>query len=160
MTGENGARAGGGGGGDNEPPEFGSSSGVSSATPISEMSIIFLSFIEMVPDSPTADMKLFDSSLDEYVSRHTLDGGLIYVDPRITSILGFMPDEVMGKSAYEFILAQDYTVAIFAQRMSKSSRLLLSKVNCVNLFFLVSPLCSVEQLEWHGRGGASAALDR
>lgn len=33
-------------------------------------------------------------------------------------ITGFMPDEVMGKSAYGFILVPDHVISLFAHKLS------------------------------------------
>lgn len=38
---------------------------------------------------------------------------------RIANVIGFLPSEVNGKSAYDFILPEDYTIALFAQKLSE-----------------------------------------
>lgn len=81
--------------------------------------MIFLCFVEVIPTSPQNELKLCDASFDEYISRHSLDGTLLYADHRMSSVIGFFPTEVYGKSAYDFIIPDDYSIALFAHKLSK-----------------------------------------
>lgn len=47
-----------------------------------EKSILFKGFIQIIPTNPMAELSLMDADLDEYVSRHSLDGTLLFADHR------------------------------------------------------------------------------
>ena len=48
----------------------------------SGMNVLFKGFVQIVATSPMAELSLMDANLDEYVSRHTLDGILLFADHR------------------------------------------------------------------------------
>jgi PAS domain-containing protein len=79
---------------------------------------IFKAFIQVVPNSPMNDLTLADANCDEYVSRLSLDGRLIYADHRISVVIGYSPAEVLGKSAYDYIIPNDHNISLFAHRLS------------------------------------------
>jgi hypothetical protein len=47
---------------------------------------------------------------------------------RISLVLGYMPSEVIGKSAYKFILVSDHVISLFAHKLSKSFLFLLLRI--------------------------------
>ena len=47
-----------------------------------ESSILFKGFVQIIPTNPMAELSLMDADLDEYVSRHSLDGTLLFADHR------------------------------------------------------------------------------
>ncbi|CAG2165671.1 unnamed protein product, partial [Oppiella nova] len=86
-----------------------------------ENRILFKGFIQVIPTNPMAELSLMDADLDEYVSRHSLDGTLLFADHRISGIIGYLPSEVMGKSAYSYILPDDHSIALFAHKLMLSN---------------------------------------
>ncbi|GBM64500.1 Circadian locomoter output cycles protein kaput [Araneus ventricosus] len=92
-----------------------------SEKPKSVITHMFKTFVKIVDISPYNQLSLEDATADEYVTRHSLDGTIIYADHRLATITGHMPNEVIGLSAYEYIHKDDMPIALFAHHLMFSS---------------------------------------
>lgn len=51
--------------------------------------------------------RLMAENSTDLISRHTIDGVCLYVSPACRSLLGYEPEEIMGRSVYEFFYLRD-----------------------------------------------------
>ncbi|KFM72377.1 Aryl hydrocarbon receptor nuclear translocator-like protein 1, partial [Stegodyphus mimosarum] len=77
---------------------------------------VVLMFIEPVKLEPEIDISYIEAHQDAYFTIHGLQAEIIYADQRISTITGYMPNEVQGTSAYQYICSSDVPIAIFAQK--------------------------------------------
>jgi len=76
----------------------------------------FIGVMRPVRDRPITELSLVESSQDQYITRHTPDGRIVYTDHRISTIAGYLPSEVRGKSAFNFFFAEDLPWTTMAMR--------------------------------------------
>lgn len=55
---------------------------VSPSTSSSSQCLLFKGFVQVIPSSPSAELSLIDANQEEYVTRLSLDGTLLYADHR------------------------------------------------------------------------------
>ncbi|KAJ2954562.1 hypothetical protein O0L34_g2848 [Tuta absoluta] len=58
----------------------------------------------------------------QYVSRHALDGKFLFVDHRVTLALGFLPQELLGTSLYEYVRGPELAVIARTHKQALLSR--------------------------------------
>jgi len=76
----------------------------------------FIGVMRPVRDRPITELSLMESIQDQYLTRHLPDGRIIYTDHRISTIAGYLPSEVKGKSAFNFFFAEDLPWTTVAMR--------------------------------------------
>ncbi|GIY75429.1 circadian locomoter output cycles protein kaput [Caerostris extrusa] len=82
---------------------------------------MFKAFVKVVNISPYNQLSLEEATADEYVTRHSLSGVIIFADHRLATITGHLPQEVIGVSAYEYIHKDDQPITLFAHRLMFSN---------------------------------------
>ena len=70
---------------------------------------------------PITELSLIEAIQDQYLTRHLPDGRIIYTDHRISTVSGYIPSEVQGKSAFNFFYAEDLPWTTMALRHSMAS---------------------------------------
>ncbi|XP_076357234.1 hypoxia-inducible factor 1-alpha-like isoform X2 [Tachypleus tridentatus] len=83
--------------------------------------ILFKAFVRIIHSSPLSEVSLPEALQDVYITRHKLDGTIIYTDHRISTITGHLPQEVLGYSAYKYIIPEDIPVALFKHNLMFSN---------------------------------------
>ncbi|KAK4307653.1 hypothetical protein Pmani_020608 [Petrolisthes manimaculis] len=82
---------------------------------------MLVSFVRVVKDRPITELSLVESTQDEYITRHGMDGNILYTDHRISFVTGLMPSEVVGTSAFTYMHLDDMVWSIMAQRLMFTS---------------------------------------
>jgi len=57
--------------------------------------------------TPNTSDLMGSNSNNEFISRHSMDGKFTFVDQRVSGILGFQPQELLGKSCFDYFHIED-----------------------------------------------------
>ncbi|KAK2581312.1 hypothetical protein KPH14_008087 [Odynerus spinipes] len=70
--------------------------------------IIFVGMVRLPKKRPITELSIIDANKQEYVTRHLVDGRIIYCDHRISVVAGYLSEEVSGLSAFSFMHKDDF----------------------------------------------------
>eukprot|EP00095_Tigriopus_kingsejongensis_P004982 maker-scaffold96_size378025-snap-gene-2.44 protein:Tk04982 transcript:maker-scaffold96_size378025-snap-gene-2.44-mRNA-1 annotation:"methoprene-tolerant protein" len=83
---------------------------------IGEDTFIFLGIVRPVEDRPITELSVLEATQDQYITRHLPEGKIIFADQRITTLCGYVPSEIVGKSGFNYIFGEDLPWTTMAQR--------------------------------------------
>ncbi|XP_078043169.1 uncharacterized protein LOC144473291 isoform X2 [Augochlora pura] len=78
--------------------------------------IIFVGVARLLMKRPITGISIIDANKDEYLTRHLVDGRILYCDHRVSVVAGYMAEEVSGLSAFNFMHKDDLWWAMIALR--------------------------------------------
>ncbi|KAI4489539.1 hypothetical protein M0802_010976 [Mischocyttarus mexicanus] len=78
--------------------------------------IIFIGVAWFPKKRPITELSITDANKEEYVTRHLVDGRIIYCDHRISIVAGYMSEEVSGMSAFKYMHKDDVRWTIIGLR--------------------------------------------
>ena len=59
----------------------------------SENQLLFKGFVQGISTHPMAELSLMDADDSEYITRHSIDGTILFADHSISGIIGFLSSE-------------------------------------------------------------------
>ncbi|XP_076670678.1 uncharacterized protein LOC143369986 isoform X2 [Andrena cerasifolii] len=78
--------------------------------------IIFVGLARLLTKRPITAISIMDANKNEYVTRHLVDGRIIYCDHRVSVVAGYLSEEVSGLSAFSFMHKDDFRWTMIALR--------------------------------------------
>ncbi|KAK3096971.1 hypothetical protein FSP39_005278 [Pinctada imbricata] len=63
-----------------------------------------------VTSTPNCNDMMGPNGASEFISRHSIDGKFTFVDQRVSPVLGYQPQELLGKSAFDFYHPEDKNI--------------------------------------------------
>lgn len=85
--------------------------------------IVFAGVVTLSKNRCMTELSIMDANKDEYVTRHLVDGRIIYCDHRVSVVAGYMSEEVSGLNAFAFMHKDDFRWTMIGLRQSKPSYL-------------------------------------
>lgn len=87
--------------------------------------------------SSSSSSKVDDNFIQhfQFTSRHAMDGKYLFVDQRATFALGFLPQELLGTSMYEYFKPKDIA-ALAESHKGECRRPFVSRV-CANMIKMI-----------------------
>ncbi|XP_012232498.1 uncharacterized protein [Linepithema humile] len=70
--------------------------------------VIFAGMATLPKKRSITELSIMDANKDEYVTRHLVDGRIIYCDHRVSVVAGYMSEEVSGLNAFAFMHKDDF----------------------------------------------------
>lgn len=94
--------------------------------------IVFAGVASLPKKRPITELSIIDANKDEYVTRHLVDGRIIYCDHRVSVVAGYLSEEVSGLSAFGFMHKDDFRWTIIGLRQSKPLHFINNYVSIEN----------------------------
>ncbi|XP_050455079.1 aryl hydrocarbon receptor nuclear translocator-like protein 1 isoform X2 [Cataglyphis hispanica] len=69
--------------------------------------IIFAGVATLPKKRPITELSIMDATKDEYMTRHLVDGRIVYCDHRVSIVAGYLSEEVSGQNAFGFMHKAD-----------------------------------------------------
>nr|UDN65263.1 methoprene-tolerant protein isoform 1 [Prorhinotermes simplex] len=88
----------------------------SSAGSGNDIDTVLIAVVRTMRERSMSSRSLLHATKEEYVTRHLLDGRIIYCDYRISVVAGYMASEITGLSAFKFMHKDDVLYTIVALR--------------------------------------------
>lgn len=81
--------------------------------------VVFAGVATLPQKRPITELSIMDANKDEYVTRHLVDGRIIYCDHRVSVIAGYLSEEISGLNAFGFMHKDDCRWTMIGLRQSK-----------------------------------------
>lgn len=102
--------------------------------------IVFAGVAILSKKRPITELSILDANKSEYVTRHLVDGRIIYCDHRVSVVAGYMSEEVSGLNAFAFMHKDDLRWTMIGLRQSKPSYLNVISQTLESIGILAAPL--------------------
>jgi PAS domain-containing protein len=88
----------------------------SKSSEVTENDIVLNAVVRPFNERRVTEVSMLEATREEYITRHQIDGRIIYVDHRISIVSGFMPQEVSGELAFKYMHKDDVRWVMIALR--------------------------------------------